>query len=281
MVDLPPKLQNTDAVLGGQSPPPRDSATLGGMAGLRQHFVAGNCEQKIEILPTALNYGEAGIEFLIKALNDPELTVKATAYKVLKNADTNPAKQAILDGILLHPGDRVYDVYVSDISYDDDFYYLIDSFEKIEDEYYEYYDAKPQMLGRCLFRETAIAIAEDLHQTIVAGTRLKAFFQRHEYQADFRWGVDLSHLQRLSDYFPEQLYCFDRNWDISLDEWCADNQIDREEDEYDYQFMARLFKQQKYQLLAQLLEILEIGKYAFVREIIIDKETHYTYTRRL
>jgi|GEM_PF-2606426 len=160
MVDRSNSPQNTHAVLGGQNPPPRDSATLGGIEGVRQSFTTGNCEQRVGIIPTALNYGEAGIEFLIEVLSAPELTVRATAYNVLKDVNIEQAQSAIASEFLLHPGDRVYSIYESAITYNDWCYDLLVDVEEIE----LYYGALSNIncFSRHIFRSSA-EIAAKLH----------------------------------------------------------------------------------------------------------------------
>jgi hypothetical protein len=108
-------------ILGGNTPPPISGAVLGGMSGLCQRFGNGNIQQKIKILSQALVYEEEGINFLIEALNDPKLMVKINAYIILHNlnSDSDTIQQELSQDILLNPGDRVYSVYESVISYND------------------------------------------------------------------------------------------------------------------------------------------------------------------
>lgn len=132
MPENPNQPREYDAVLGGEALLKGGSAVLGGVEGLRQGFTTGNPAQRIEILANALNYQDAGLELLIQALNDPVLTVRATAYNYLLEIDSEQAQQAIANGILINQGDRIYSVYESAIGYNDWCYDLLISLEDIE-----------------------------------------------------------------------------------------------------------------------------------------------------
>ncbi|MBE9115434.1 hypothetical protein IQ249_05920 [Lusitaniella coriacea LEGE 07157] len=190
-----------DAVLGGQSPPPVDGVTLGGIEGLRQRFAVGNCEQKIKMLPTALNYGEAGIDFLIEVLNDPTLRVRATAYNVLQDADIEQAKSEILQGFLLHQGDRIYSVYESYLFYNDWCYDLITYAERI-DYIYGFPVPFVPCLSRHIFRSSA-EIAAKLH---------------HDWRAI---------QEDICSYFTQIGWDDSSDWrrEFNIIEWCKNNNI--------------------------------------------------------
>ncbi|MBL1178402.1 hypothetical protein [Pantanalinema sp. GBBB05] len=120
--------QANDVILGGQTPPPISSAILGGIVGLHQQLIMALPEQRSQLLATALNYSEVGIDLLISILNDdPVLTIRATAYQLLQSVDSEKTNEAIANGILLNPGDRFYCVCKSAITYGDDWYSLNDS----------------------------------------------------------------------------------------------------------------------------------------------------------
>lgn len=89
----------------------------------------GNC--KAELLKKAFEYGELGIDLLIEVLKDPELIVRVEAYKILSSLHSNKATDALSQGILLNPGDNIYCVYESTIQYNDNWWYLLDSFNEI------------------------------------------------------------------------------------------------------------------------------------------------------
>lgn len=124
-----------DVVLGGQTSPPVPSAILGGIAGVQQQMTVANPEQRSQLLATATNYGEAGIDLLIDTLNnDPVLAVRATAYQLLPSVDSAKAKGAIANGVLLNPGDRIYSVYKSAIYFNDEWFNLDNSSHNLMDE---------------------------------------------------------------------------------------------------------------------------------------------------
>jgi hypothetical protein len=91
--------RDDDAVLGGQDLPPVGSVILGGLEGLRQRLAADNCEQRIAALADALNYGEAGIDLLIEAMNDAVLAFRAKAYKYLQQIISAKSEQKSVRGI--------------------------------------------------------------------------------------------------------------------------------------------------------------------------------------
>lgn len=131
--------RDDDAVLGSQALPPVGSVILGGLEGLRQRLAGDNCEQRIAALADALNYGEAGIDLLIEAMNDAVIAVRAIAYRLLQGVQSRKSQQAIAKGLLLNPGDRIYSVYKSEIGYGDDSYYLINRVTSSVEKYYLYY----------------------------------------------------------------------------------------------------------------------------------------------
>ncbi len=90
-----------DAVLGGNSPPPIYSAVLGGIEGLKRRLETGNTQQQIKSLADAIKYGDAGIDLLIDALNDGEIEVRAKAFQLLQDVDSEKVKQIINKGIPL------------------------------------------------------------------------------------------------------------------------------------------------------------------------------------
>jgi hypothetical protein len=113
-----------DTVLGSHNPSPVTSASLGGIEGVWQRFTIGNVEQRVAALRQAIAYHAAGVDLLLAALQDPVLDVRATAYQLLKSVNTTPAKAVIAQGVLLHPGDRLYWVYKSAIHYNDEWFCL-------------------------------------------------------------------------------------------------------------------------------------------------------------
>jgi hypothetical protein len=58
---------------------------------LHQRFAIATSEEIIELLSDSLDYDEAGIEFAIGLLNHSELEVRARAYHILENIDSEKA----------------------------------------------------------------------------------------------------------------------------------------------------------------------------------------------
>ncbi|AFZ06165.1 protein of unknown function DUF323 [Oscillatoria nigro-viridis PCC 7112] len=82
-----------DAVLGGQNPPPIDAAVLGGISGLKSRLASPVVYIRISALPEAPKYGEAGLDFIIQALQDRIMSVRFAAYLLLKDRDEEKIKQ--------------------------------------------------------------------------------------------------------------------------------------------------------------------------------------------
>ena len=60
---------------------------------------------KTKLLPEFLCCGELGINFLIECLEDDELEIRAKAYELLQDVESEKARKAIASGVLLNPGD--------------------------------------------------------------------------------------------------------------------------------------------------------------------------------
>jgi hypothetical protein len=172
---------------------------------LARRFALANAEQKVILLSDILQYGESGIDFAIATLEDPELTVRVQAYQILKDIQSEKARQAVSKGVLFNPGDRVYIVYKSEVWFDDEKYHIFDSLDENHcefsgeddniheyepDEYYEeqswviYYDDEEFEDDSCDYYEfedkalkhkglyyacktEADEIAESIHQQII------------------------------------------------------------------------------------------------------------------
>jgi len=72
-----------DAVLGGQNQTLEGAAVLGGIEGVKLRLSNENPEVRIKALHQALNYGEPGIDLIIKALEDEFPQVQVKAYSLL------------------------------------------------------------------------------------------------------------------------------------------------------------------------------------------------------
>ncbi|MBW4682613.1 MAG: PD40 domain-containing protein [Microcoleus vaginatus WJT46-NPBG5] len=73
-----------EAVLGGNTPEPINSAVLGGIEGVKSRLASGDDNQKIAALHQAWNYGEDGIKLVLCALKDKSLRVRKFASTLLK-----------------------------------------------------------------------------------------------------------------------------------------------------------------------------------------------------
>ncbi|MDY6896900.1 MAG: hypothetical protein SWZ49_02340, partial [Cyanobacteriota bacterium] len=186
-----------DAVLGGNNPPPVDGVVLGGIEGLQRRLETGNTQQRVDSLADAVKYGDAGVDLLIKALDDKEIKVRAKAFEFLKDNDSEKVQQIVEKGIPLKKGDKLYCVYASDIDYNDEFYNLLDSFEKAENSCYAGECQLIHPISRYVYKNQAKAIAEDLHQTILRGKKLSEFCRRYSLQINEQ---EMNYLKTLFDY---------------------------------------------------------------------------------
>jgi uncharacterized protein YjbI with pentapeptide repeats len=91
-----------DAVLGGNAPA-FSGVVLGGIEGVKWRLGMGespvqsnSIEQKIAALNDALNYGQAGLDLVIQALEDAEWHIHQAAYSLLTAHSDNNVKQALL-----------------------------------------------------------------------------------------------------------------------------------------------------------------------------------------
>lgn len=181
MSENPHQPKEYDAVLGGQTLPPVDSVVLGRIEGIRQRFTNGNLSQKIEALANALNYQDAGIELLIKALSDPVLTVRVTAGNYLQKIDDERARLATVNGITINQGDRIYSVYESYLDHPDhnrSYYELLGSLEDIKARYPKF---TPKLISRHIFKAKAEAAALLHHNWRALQDDLSFYFPRRHW----------------------------------------------------------------------------------------------------
>src|SRR3569832_579774 len=94
--------QEDDAVLGGNAPA-YSGVVLGGLEGVKWRFGRGgspnhsySIEQRIAALNDALNYGQAGLDFIIQALNDESWYIHQTAYSLLNTHSAPNVKATLL-----------------------------------------------------------------------------------------------------------------------------------------------------------------------------------------
>jgi hypothetical protein len=97
MPDHPNQSQEYDAVLGGQIPIRSDSAILGGIEGVKRRLNSAIEEQRIAALSEALKYGKAGLDLVIRALQDESEQLETTAYMLLRERTELKVKWALRD----------------------------------------------------------------------------------------------------------------------------------------------------------------------------------------
>jgi hypothetical protein len=87
----------SDAVLGGKTPPPVNAAILGGLAGAKQRLESESTVAKIQALKDTIQYGTDGINLALDALADPNDDVKRFARRLLRTQAGEEGKAALLD----------------------------------------------------------------------------------------------------------------------------------------------------------------------------------------
>jgi hypothetical protein len=288
--------QDSDVVLGGQVSPPFNSAILGGIEGLQQQLLIVDSDQRSHLLATAHNYGEPGIDVLISTLNhDPALTIRAIAYQQLQNALAEVAgpllekvQTAIAPGIPLKPGDVLYSVYQLSTEYDDEYYFIgndsipegsttdEDYFDIEEasspqdidwealsvDEMEELYDqwGAPQLKSRHIFKESAEALAEQLHLKQVLDKSTPDLFEFDFVRCD-RSEFDFNGWCEANGLPPIQLA--DEDW------WVLGEKL-----------VNQLKESQDVQLLSQLWKD-TVGPLAITHEQVINRDCYFKFTRPL
>jgi hypothetical protein len=95
MSELNPR--NSDAILGGQTPPPTTGAILGGLAGAKQRLESETILARLSALTEAFRYGEQGNDLAVQALNDSSDEVQQLAYRLLRSQGSEKGKQALLN----------------------------------------------------------------------------------------------------------------------------------------------------------------------------------------
>ncbi|MFL9449810.1 MULTISPECIES: hypothetical protein [Nostocales] len=248
----------SEAVLGGQTSFPTDGIVLGGIEGLQKRFAGVTGEERAAYLANALQYEDTGVDFLIEAMNDEEFIVRATAYKLLHSSNSTKAQQAINNGILLKKGDKVYCVYESTLSYNDEFYYIeycLDSFNPETEEYCEVHGEKnPLFISRHLFQENAESEVITVHQIKILKVNIFTLVLGN-YHITFN------------------------PWD-----WCKNNGISLKTkyNENHWEFQRRVFqklqKDNNLELLSQFWNLMGFSqKMAFFREEVIQENQYFDF----
>ncbi|HIK09801.1 MAG TPA: WD40 repeat domain-containing protein [Oscillatoriaceae cyanobacterium M33_DOE_052] len=86
-----------DVVLGGQQPPPFNGVVLGGIEGARKRARYSSIPGQIVALQDALNYGPAGLDLIIEALQSPHHQIRWAAYSLLVNQPDPEIQQALTE----------------------------------------------------------------------------------------------------------------------------------------------------------------------------------------
>ena len=94
-----PNPNNTDAILGGQNPPPVNAVILGGLAGAKQRLESGSIAERIQALNNGVNYGADGINLAIRSLTDDTSEVQRCAEKLLQYHFGKVGEKALLENI--------------------------------------------------------------------------------------------------------------------------------------------------------------------------------------
>ena len=84
-----------DAVLGSNNTAAPTDAVLGGIEGVKRRLANGDMESRIIALSQALNYGEAGLDVVIQALQDRSKQIQWSAYGLLAPKTESKVKQAL------------------------------------------------------------------------------------------------------------------------------------------------------------------------------------------
>ena len=84
-----------DAVLGSNNTVAPTDAVLGGIEGVKRRLANGDIESRIIALSQALNYGEAGLDVVIQALQDRSKQIQWSAYGLLARKTESKVKQAL------------------------------------------------------------------------------------------------------------------------------------------------------------------------------------------
>lgn len=91
----PNQPQKSDAVLGSQPGVPTGAVILGGFEGLKRQLKSPIAHQRAAALTDALQYGERGLNLVIRALSDRAAEVRQTAYALLQERSEPKALRAV------------------------------------------------------------------------------------------------------------------------------------------------------------------------------------------
>jgi PspA/IM30 family len=88
--------QPYDAVRGGQLPPPIGGVVLGGLAGVKHRLSSSINEHRIAAMKETLNYGDAGLETIVKICQSETGPVQQAACDLLRQKLSSIAKEKLL-----------------------------------------------------------------------------------------------------------------------------------------------------------------------------------------
>lgn len=252
---------------------------------------------------------EAETDYLIEALNHPELEIRNTAYQLLKGIDLEKARQAIHLGVKLNPGDRIYSVYRAGMWFTDHSYFLetwgIDYLSELYRQVYENYDIEEEEEGQgfstrrefCFVeKEQAEQKAEFLHREIAkqGGIGIGGFeWEKENPNFNFKqWRIDhnIPHKHQYDWQIKTFLSKFKDNTLFSkfmrakyiyhpehIDTWCRDNNLYFDNN---LEYWESYRKILDYIRLPENIELLSkfwkdgIGHFAFVKEEFVQETTY-------
>lgn len=238
------------------------------MEKLLKAIASSRLSDRVSLLPQALMYGESGVDFLIECLDDAELEIRAKAYELLQNIESQKAQQAIAPGLFLNPGDRIYSVYQSETWFTDDGYCLYDDVKYLDeiyilvygDEYFYYHEEDEFRKSKRLFcylnREEAKQKAEELHRKLIQNEGIGGL--------GFEWGW--------------------REQDPTIEQWCRDNLVGEQQDFNYWQNRSNLLN---YLCQPKNIELLSkfwkdgVGHFAFVKEEYIQQKVYLRIEEKL
>jgi hypothetical protein len=281
-----------------EQPTPISTETLDSIDEIYQQFEQADTAQALVCLEDALQYGAESLPLHLEALYHDAIAVRAKAYAQLQSIaggeGRSPSQlkqwlQALQDiiepdevqialerGIPLFAGDVIYNVYVSTIDYDDEYYSLLDSMGAVlthEFQYDDFSDGSLPLIAVSLFADQAQQIADDFHQTILASKPYPEFVQKHPVRLKENPHQGSAYLLIFSDYY--------RNFEQPVRDWCIEHAVDMvfeyESDDFEEQawVMDYLIESKDYQRLSEFCDFLKMGKFAFVEERLVLPEVEY------
>jgi hypothetical protein len=167
----------------------------------------------------------------------------------------------------------LFGVYLSAIDFNDNFYTLMDSIAAYRQHDF-HYDEGIALIAKFPSYDSAVVMADDLHQVVMRLLSIQDFRQRYNLQPSSELQKQIHQYQNATDFsiynggvpeFAMIPWCRALGWELD----CL--QFDENTDEEDYEdweilgmVVEELTNEQAYDRLEQLREALKIGKFAFV-----------------